>query len=157
MKSILILISLCFSLQAFGVPRATFPIGGQQVLIVIAGGQYEGPDTDAAELYRRMNVPPQDSFIGPGKSIVTEDKNFNFVCSIRQGQGTQCSIVLKRSENVQINPAKKYARYYVQGAQAKTLSEKFTLNQDGQWLFETVDGKFKMAINSDNFLLEFLD
>lgn len=157
MRIILFSLFLGLSLQVFAGARATFPIGAQQVLINIAGGQYEGPDADAAELYRRMNVPPQDSFVGPGKSIVSEDKNFNLVCGVRNGQGTQCSIVLKRSSDVQINPAKKYAKYFVQGALARALSEKFTLNQDGQMVLETADGKFKLAMNSDNFLVEYLD
>jgi hypothetical protein len=90
-----------------------------------------GPaDSDSFDIYRAMNVPVQDSIIGPGKAIQTSDRALSFQCAIRNNVSYECSIVFNRSANLKLDIVNKKIKYEVTGIMAEDLRQKFFLKDD---------------------------
>src|SRR5688572_21389328 len=98
------------TLSAAAATRATFfGIGAMvQVLPQHPGGS---ADNDSFDLYKAMNVPVQDSMIGPGKAIQTPDQGLSFTCAIRNNTSYECSIIFNRSPNLKLDPINKKIKY----------------------------------------------
>lgn len=113
-------------------------------------------DDDAAHLYKMMNVEPQDSFIGPGKSIVTANKDLNFVCGSQPGKGPVCSIIFNASSRVKADPNNKIVTYRMTGVDAQEMSAKWNLSGD-ELNFVSTDNKFTLHVSGSEFQLKFSD
>lgn len=105
-----------------------------------------------------MNVPEQPSIIGPGKAIVTEGKELNFVCGKRNGK-TTCSITLNMKgprgpEWIRLEPATKRMHFRATGADAAALFPQIFTDQ-GKFEFTSVDGKFFLSVHEDHFEIRY--
>src|SRR5690606_31516465 len=98
------------------------------------------------DLYRAMNVPIQDSVMGPGKGIVAANKALNFTCGIRNGSIYECSILLQRSAFTEIDFFNKTAKFEVRGEIAEELRQKFYLYA-GEFHFKSSDNVLKIDSN----------
>ena len=91
------LLIFSWSLNSYSAVKAQF-FGVQTMLNIISAG-----DSDPLDLFNLMNVPIQNSIMGPGKAIVSLDKIFNFVCAV-QGNENKCSIIIKASPKAHADP-----------------------------------------------------
>jgi hypothetical protein len=139
----------CFSNAA---TQVRFLPGDRNFLTNVMEKDSQGnSDTDATDLYLTMNVEEQDSMLGKGKSIKSRDKDFNLVCSQAR---KHCSIILNSSSNTIISSSQKIASFKVTGAEAKSLTQKFKLNERGEAFFQASDKLFRIFGTSDSFLFE---
>lgn len=125
---------------------------GMQGMINISSKDARGPlDDDAQTLFAEMNVPVQDSFMGPGKSIVADNKALNFVCSNSNTRGYMCTIMLSRSSHTQLSSSKMV--YSVDGVLAQEISAKFHkvnykfISTDGIFSIHSTPEKFELIYN----------
>lgn len=118
------------------------------------------PDGDADLLWKSMNVPEQDSNLGPGKSIVSAGKEINFICVNRGGDGKQMTCTLtfnSRGPNasrwLKMDSSARTIHVLVQGAEASFFTEKFHLPSDngGPLLFRSNDQKFALVVQAGRF------
>ncbi|MFP5519760.1 MAG: hypothetical protein ACLGGX_07645 [Bdellovibrionia bacterium] len=122
-------------------------------MINIVSQQYgEGPDTDALVLFEDMNVPVQDSFLGPGKSIVSKDRALNFVCAERGARGgPTCTIMINRSANSILSRGR--IGFRVTGDQAWEFSSKFKLDGNKVFSFISIDEVFRVYASEKEFFV----
>lgn len=113
-------------------------------------------DDDAQRLYGLMNVPPQDSFMGPGKAVKTADQVFTLSCALRGGDPL-CSIVIKAgSTKTVVSPSQQLARFTATGEEAAELYREFIHNQpDGSFFFQTTDAFFTIRASETEFVAEY--
>jgi|GEM_PF-3096486 len=98
-------------------------------------------DQDPFTLFKLMNVPTQNTMMGPGKAIFTTARDFNLTCATEKGL---CSIVLNHSDHVKILPQQKIMSFTVQGAEADQLRALFDLEQ-GEFHFLSTDHKMRIT------------
>lgn len=143
------------TINTYAVTAVRFIPGGRQVAITIANQTSYGSDNDAGTLYEHMNITPENSFLGPGKTVSTAEKDLNFVCAIRDNSNPTCSIVLNASSpRVKISSGKKYAHFIFSGEQAEELSRLWHL-KDGEFNFLNNEGNLKLHIKKNLFHLEY--
>jgi hypothetical protein len=138
----LFLLSAIFSATtSFAATYSQFFFGGRAIVMITAKDPMGRADDDGERMFKGMNVEEQDSVIGPGKGIVSTDRDFNLSCAIRQGVGTECSIVVNSSGDMKIDEAAGRIEYRATLEKADVLSAKFLLDEDGKFDYETHDGK----------------
>lgn len=130
--------------------RLQFFPGNQNAMAILTTTALDGTtDEDPQQLMAVMNVPIQNSPLGPGKNIQTNRRDFNLVCG---EQRKQCQIVLSRSPRVQINTAQKKMSFKATGAEAKELRQLFYPENAEPMTFITADEKFVIQASKDEFL-----
>lgn len=153
MKHVVLISALIFSntsLQA--ATRIQFFIGDRNAMVNVVGTDYSGnSDSDPSDLYETMNVDPQDTLLGKGKSINSDERDFNLVCSVEK---QQCSLIFNKSANTVISSAQKIIRYKVTGEAAAELTNKFKLNDRGEAYFMATDKAFRLYGNQTSFIFE---
>ena len=151
MKSYVLFI-LLFSISSYSATRTKFLPGNFNLIVNITEADIFGNiDSDSVDLYQLMNVDEQDSMLGKGKSIVSNEKDFNIVCSKEK---KSCHIILKKSNNTIISSDQKFASFKVNGPEAKSITDKFKLNDRGEAYFMATDKHFRVFGNQDTFLFE---
>jgi len=116
--------------------------------LVIVSGQ---ADNDFSDLYKIMNVPEQDSSMGKGKAIKTDDKAFNLVCSLNRAL---CQVVLNKHSSVVIDPQSKYLKFTAEGTLAAALKAQFLTDTNGELSFTSSDRKFRLYADQSVFVFE---
>jgi hypothetical protein len=149
MKTLLLILPFLIFNSAQTLTRAHF-LGLQAMIQLIPSDASGANDLDSVNVYRAMNVPIQDSVLGPGKAIVTNDRILNFICAVRNNSGYECTIFLQRGSMVEMDPLKKIIKYQVSGALADELRLKFFLNQQ-QYKFTSTDGLFRIEAVPGSF------
>ena len=124
-----------------------------QGIATITSPSMGGGDDDAQILWDLMNVPPQDSIMGPGKAIVTAGKELNFICNLRGGSIPFCTITLnakgpRGSEWITLDPARKSARLLMTGDEAAAIAQKLHLAADGTLKYVSSDNKLLLQYHS---------
>ena len=148
--SLLVVLSVC---NAKALVKIQF-FGMQTMLNVIGQDRFGHHDSDPIDLFNMMNVPIQHSFLGPGKSIVTPDKKFNFVCGV-QGNENKCSAIIQASSATFANPFNNSLTYEVHGTEASALAAKFFLNQNEPLHFVSSDQQLEVDVSPEHFRLHF--
>lgn len=149
-KSLLAFFLLISASSAGAATRLQFLPGNQNAMAIITATAPDGAsDDDSLELLKIMNVPLQSSPLGPGKSIVTAQRDFNLVCG---EQRKQCQVILSRSMNVDINSRQKKMSFRVTGAEAAALRAKFHPENTDAMEFVTVDEKFVIRATENEFI-----
>lgn len=122
---------------------------GQQFMINIAAQNPDGSvDSSPQKLFDAMNVPVQDSMLGPGKALKAEQKVLNFICANRgSGGGYTCMILIHQSAAAQIGLHK--ASFHLQGETARNLSAQFFLNDQNHFNFEDDSGLLSIKVSPD--------
>jgi len=128
---------------------------GDRVIVNISGKDAFGnvSDDDAANLYALMNVVPQNSPMGLGKGIRTNDRDMNFSCGTAPGRGPFCSIEFNPSSRLRTNPGAKSLNYLITDAEAVAMSKKWFIKY-GKLDFISTDRLFKLHIEQDAFQIE---
>jgi len=142
------LLSSVVSMAANAATRMILSPAGQAIMTVSSPSMGAGDD-DAQILWDVMNVPPQDSMMGPGKAIVTAGKELNFICNLRGGKIPFCTVTLNQrgprgQEWITLDPAGKKARFLITGDEALALGQKLNLNADGTLKILSSDNKLML-------------
>lgn len=144
--------SILMTSTSYAATRFQFLPGGFNGMVFVKSGGFDGStDSDFATLWQFMDVPPQDSITGKGKSIVTASQDFNLVCGESH---SQCQVVLKKSSRVKMNPTQRTMSFEVRGEEADQLFELLTKNQEGLSEFITEDRQFRLFAEPGHFLFE---
>jgi hypothetical protein len=146
MKAIL-LFSLMISAAAQAATTFQFLPLNMNALVIVRGSG----DNDFSDLYKLLNVPEQDTTLGKGKGLKTEDKGFNMACSLDKAM---CQVVLNKGPQVVIDPAKKYMSYRVEGEAARALADLFVKNSADELHFITSDRLFRLHYADGIFVFE---
>jgi hypothetical protein len=133
---------LIFSSTAFSWTTKTYFIN--RMMVNVSSQHPDGTiDDDAAHLFELMNVRTQDSFMGPGKAIITDNRDFNMTCGTRQGQGPMCSFIFNASSRASILPST--VSYKMSADDANRMSHLWKLNNSAlEWVSD--DGKLKIHV-----------
>lgn len=154
MTKFLVSIVLLFSnSSAQAVVKVQF-FGMQTMLNIIGQDRFSHRDSDPIDLFNAMNVPIQHSFLGPGKSIVTPDNKFNFVCGV-QGNENKCSVIIQASAATSANPINNTLTYELHGAEASSLVASFFLGDNQTYHFLSADQQLSIDASPDHFRLHF--
>jgi hypothetical protein len=141
--------------SAFAVTRSAFPFGGQQATVMIAAQTMDGSqDSDGYNLFKMMNVPIQDSFVGPGKAIFSSNRDFNISCGQRQ-VGTECSFIFSKSARTKIDFVNKTVDVVINDSEASGLIAKFFVDVQGHMQYSTTDDKLNLAIKNNEIHIHF--
>lgn len=113
-------------------------------------------DNDSVLLYQAMNVPEQQSMLGPGKAFYSPDRALDFVCGIRNSSIYECTLMLKNSPFVRLDPLHRLMSFHVEGAEADQLRQNFFLTAE-RFDFRSADGKLQIVAFPGSFRLTFQD
>jgi hypothetical protein len=150
---VVISILTLMNLKASAVTSLNFFISGQAMVNVISQSLDGRSDQDPVELYKLMNVDPAGSLIGPGKGIVTDNRDLNMTCGSPPGRGATCSFIFQNSPRVKINPLSKTIIFHAVGKEAIALSKLFVTN-DGKLEFLSSDKMLKIEVSAQEVLIE---
>lgn len=146
--------AIIVSVQAQAVTSINFFISGQAMVNVVSQSpDGHALDQDPVTLYKLMNVPPTGSIMGPGKGIVTENRDLNFTCGSPPGRGATCSIIFQNSNRVKINPIGKSVTFHAVGREAAALSKLFVTN-GGKLEFLSTDHLLKLEVSEQEVIFE---
>lgn len=145
----LIAILLIFPQSAFTYTKGKL-LGAQAMVNISSQDSVGRSDLDAHDLYQIMNVTPENSFIGPGKKIISTAKDLNLICNERSQTQYECTVILKRSPHTQLSPTKFLFR--MTGSEARNLIAMFHL-KNGEIHFRTEDQTFRIYGKDDVFAI----
>lgn len=148
------IISLFMAFQfcaGFAQATTTGRFVGPQMLLGLVSHGYDGSvDSSPQRLYELMDRPIQESMMGKGKSLATEKKILNFVCSDR-GQGNfSCAINIHKSPFSQVSAQK--ATFEARGEDARHLFSQFH-SQNGRISFRDESNLFMIEATPESFLM----
>lgn len=152
-KYLVFFLTIGFASFSFAISRIDF-LGVQTQISITSSNSAGQSDQDAYSIFSRMNVPVKNTFLGPGKAIVSNSKDLNLVCANRNNSGYQCAIFIKTSGRASIDPVNKRLVYKMDGAEAKEMLAKWNL-KDREVHFISVDGFFKIDLDENSFKLEY--
>lgn len=157
--SIIRIVTLCFGISlvhlnhAMAATKTYFAFGGGQVIItMIAKTAMGSDDPGPAQLYNALKIEPVNSFIGKGKVLKDAKQNMTFIVADR-GQGQyEVSVVLKKSENIQIDSNRKFAEVRFLGQEAQNIFKSWK-SLNNKFEFTNQDGTLKVSSTPDLFIL----
>ena len=144
---------LIIAFKAQAITSVNFFLGGQAMVNVVSSSMDGHTDQDPVELYKMMNVPPKNSIMGPGKAIVTDNRDLNMTCGTPPGRGATCSFVFQGSSRTQLNPLSKTVSFRATGSDAVRLSKLFVTN-DGKLEFISSDRMLRISISDQDIRIE---
>ncbi len=147
----LLLVLACASAPAFAYTQPVFT-GNAGMVLVRNPPLGESPDEDAVRLFLFMNVPPQDTMLGPGKNINTTDQIFNLVCGDRGKQGYLCNVIVRPSARSRVSLVERSFVFATNGEEARTLHGLFHPDVSGVVNYTSQDGS--LHITSDGATLQ---
>ena len=160
MKTMFILLSFLITTGASASCRSVFVGGFGSLTIANPPG---GSDDDATRLWNALDIPSQNSSLGPGKPMVSSGKEINFICVDRGGNGKQmtCTITFnpmgpKSGAWTRIDSISKKIHFQVEGSEAAFFTEKWH-TQQGEFRYKTEDGKFSLLVSPGRVEIEFAD
>ncbi len=151
MKSFSFIFVIVFSISGWSVTRATF-FGVGAMIQLIPQNPGGAADSDSLDLYKAMNVPVQETMLGPGKAIQSPDQALNLSCAIRNNISHECSIVLNRSKYLRLDPINKKIKFHITGTMADEIRRKFFLTNE-EFHFKSTDSLFLMEAVGNSFTL----
>ncbi|MES2801177.1 MAG: hypothetical protein V4654_01685 [Bdellovibrionota bacterium] len=124
-------------------------------MINLISNSFDGTfDHTPARIYEQMNVPEQNSMLGPGKALAVSQKEMTFICNKKQENVYHCSFIVFNSSFGKIGFKSAIVTYT--GDKAKSMFDQFFPNQDGTDINITDDtGQFNLVVRPDLFQLKF--
>jgi hypothetical protein len=159
-KQLTILVSFLIGSSGFGVAaqaytRAEFA-GFYGIIRVLTKDPSGATNPDARTLFEAMDVPVQDSMMGPGKVIQSTGQGLQFICADRGGDaGVECSIFIQPSTLSKINPLSGVMEYKVSGAAADSFTKLFKLDGKGEFNFASSEGSLRVGVKAQSFEVSF--
>lgn len=151
MKYLILSILISWTTAAQAVTQGRF--FGMHMMINISSKFYDGSFDDTAyTLFKAMNVPIQDSMIGPGKSLKAAEKTLNFICAQRGEENFQCTLFIFPTAWGQIAQGK--ASFVVTGSEARAFSEQFHL-PNGEFSLMNPEGTLRIDVQNELFSIKF--
>jgi hypothetical protein len=155
-KKILILPTLALSFSLTAQAYTTGQFAGLYGIIRLNTKDPSGAtNNDARGVFEAMDVPIQNSMMGPGKVIQSTERALQFICADRPQEGIECSIFIQRSQNSSVNPLKGTMQYKVTGPAAEFFTSKYHLDANGEYLFTSEEGNLKVQVKSQYFEVSF--
>ena len=150
---ILILSSLIISVPSFAAVGALIPSQSKAIIVV------QGPDNDAFNIYKNMNVTPKQYPSGfLKKKIISTSGQVSISCTHSElPEMVSCIIsVLAGATETHIDPEEKVVFIDFWGDEGNQLFEKFNKNLNGQkLLLQTEDQKLSISGKNGNFSIEY--
>lgn len=157
-KNLIFIVAVLLStVSSFAFTRSFFSMAGQAQVTLGAQSMTGVQDADGYNLFQLMNVPIQDSFIGPGKAIFSANRDVNISCGQRAQSGTECSFIFNKSSRVKINPASKQIDMLINDSEASDLIKKFVLNESSEMIYQTEDHMVTLSIRNNEIRLHFTE
>lgn len=153
-RSLLLFLGLSLSFSAHAVSSAQF-MGRYGMIRVVARDASGATDSDSQTLLSAMNVPPQDSMLGPGKVIESPDRALQFICADRPQAGAECSIFIQQKGFGIVDMFRKYMQYKVVGPEAEVYAKLFKTDANGEFHFTSIEGSLKVEIRPQYFEVYF--
>ena len=128
---------------------------GTQFLINVVTESYDGHNDDTpGVIYKAMNVPPQNSFLGMGKAIKNPKGDLSFICTAKAQEKFQCSFIIFNNQYSKISSNQAVVEF--NGEKAEALYKQFS-PFDGSDEIKIIDnsGLFKLEINPSLFRMSF--
>lgn len=128
---------------------------GTQFLINVVTESYDGHNDDTpGVIYKSMNVPPQNSFLGMGKAIKNPKGDLSFICTAKAQEKFQCSFIVFNNEYSKISSNQAIVEF--NGEKAQALYNQFS-PFDGSTEIKIIDnsGMFKLEVKPDLFRMSF--
>lgn len=123
-------------------------------MINIAAQNPDGSSDDFPRaLFDVMNVPIQDSMLGPGKVLKTPDKMLNFICANRTSGGYTCMVLIHRTSNAQLGL--KTASFTAHGELAQALGQQFFLGNEEKIVLSNAEHTFELQVTPTDFRIRF--
>ncbi|MBK7960184.1 MAG: hypothetical protein IPK04_02540 [Bdellovibrionales bacterium] len=144
-KILLFMVVLAFADVVHARVQVSFMPLNRQAMVITK--DEPGDEPISFYLYEQMSVPVQDSFIGPGKSWSTGQREFNMVCSLSPSQGNQCNFIIQNLPDAHLDPNKGYVEYHLRGTAAAEIFQKFVVPAGGT-LFEFRSNGGEITIKS---------
>lgn len=154
MKFLMFFLILTLSFTAQAVTSGQF-LGRYGIIRVLPKDITGVGDSDGQILYEAMNVPPKDSFLGPGKAIEASDRGLQFICANRSKSGYECSIFVHHKGNGSLNFANKTMHYKVTGAEGDVYAKLFHTDANGEYHFVSMDGMLSVDVRPQYFEIYF--
>lgn len=151
LKILLPLILLFFGTLTQARVQVSFMPLNRQAMVITK--DESGDEPISFYLYEHMFVPVQDSFVGPGKSWSTAQREFNMVCSLSPSQGNQCNFIIQNLPDAHLDPNKGYVEYHIRGTAATEIFQKFVVPAGGtEFEFRSHGGEISIQSTPDEFL-----
>ncbi|QDK37755.1 hypothetical protein [Bdellovibrio sp. NC01] len=152
MKTLVMLLLLSSASVSHAVTNGRFL--GQQFMINIAAQNPDGSSDDFPQkLFEVMNVPIQDSMLGPGKSLKAPERTLNFICANRTSGGYTCMLLIHRTANAQLGL--KTASFKANGELAQALGQQFFLGNEQKIVLSNAEHTLEIQVTPTDFSIRF--
>ncbi|MBN8540246.1 MAG: hypothetical protein J0L82_07660 [Deltaproteobacteria bacterium] len=132
-----------------------FPLTNQ-VMITVYRNRLGGSDSDARTLFESMNVPIQDSLLGPGKAIEDSTKALSWVCGDKGKDGYQCTFMFKKSAATRVRTNPLEVEYRMTGQEAQAIYALVHFNQPGgSFEFQNEEGTLGLSISASQTVIRY--
>lgn len=149
-RTFVLLLFLVSPSLAFAETLARFFPFTNQVMVTVYRNRLGGSDQDARLLFEAMNVPVQDSMLGPGKSLEDSTKSLSWVCGDKGKDGFQCTFMFKKSPVTRLRTNPIEVSYKITGQEARFISDRIHFNKpSGTFEFVNEEGSLKVLISPD--------
>ena len=153
-KSLLFFLGFSLSFTAHALTSGQF-VGRYGIIRVVARDASGATDTDGQVLLNAMNVPTQNSMLGPGKVIESSDRALQFICADRPQVGAECSIFIQQNGHGIVDMFRKYMQYKVIGSEADVYAKLFKMDGSGEFHFTSIEGSLKVEVRPQYFEVYF--
>ena len=107
------------------------------------------------QLFASLNVPDQGRGLMKIKSFKTPDGLLVLECQIVELAGiTNCSVTVLEGAHSVISKSDGLYHYWVDGAEAETLSKTFLTDDKDEYLFESPDGHAAFFVSPNKFVFK---
>lgn len=132
-----------------------FPLTNQ-VMITVFRNRLGGSDSDARTLFEAMNVPVQDTMLGPGKAIEDSTKALSWVCGDKGKDGFQCTFMFKKSSATRVRTNPIEVEYKVTGPEAQSIFNRIHFNlPNGTFEFRNEEGTFDISVTAFQTVIQY--
>lgn len=128
---------------------------GRQFMIDIVTNHFDGSyESMPQDLYEKMNVSEQSSFVGLGKKLDLPKDELSFICVFKNDKSYHCSFIVFVSPVGTINPREAVVQYT--GVRAKEIYKQFHF-KNGETVLKIEDSTatFKIIVSEDLFRLSY--
>lgn len=142
------LTGILLGLSAHSATRVQFLPGNQNLMVnIVAVGPDGLEDTDYQTLFEALDLPVQNTLMGPGKGFRSSKNEISFTCA---PQRKQCSIVFSRSAYLNIDSSHQQFQFKVSGEAAQFFAQIFPKNFN----FLATDGLLQIQSSDELFLIQ---
>lgn len=106
-------------------------------------------------VYEKMNVPEQQTVMGPGKVIEVDEKEMSFMCNKKGENSYHCIVLVRQSAHGSFGLRSAQVKYT--GEKAKAMAAQFFPDEEGGSELHMTDptGQFNLIVTPDLFHLTY--